>query len=959
MWAICNLMFLIFLLFFQEGTMAFSDSETRINHLPQNGLLLEKGWKYMPGDNPDWALPEWDDRHWQNIDPTLDIHDLPMLWKNNIGWLRIGFSIEDSTLRQESLALLVAQTGASEYYLNGRLIGKLGHISSQPEKVRAVSPPFGEFISFNPGVEQKQVLAVRFALQKNIPYIVFAGRPNRAVALSVIDARGISHLIRNYPFIWDYIKLSIFFIMALLHLSLFWFTPKRKANLYIFIFSLLSMFTSIFYVIAYQHVPLAAEKMFFLILIVGIYNASSLFFLIAIYSSFGRHRGIIFYTLIGTCFISLLVMIMIYYSGWYFSLIIYPMLTYLESARIAVLARRKNIIGAGVVSFGAISFLLLYPIANAFFFGLLQDVPSGILGHLTFNLGILSLPISLSIYLATEAGFTSRSLEMKLVEVKQLSEKAILQERENRQLQELDGIKSRFFANISHEFRTPLSIIRGVVEKLRKNNLPSSVEQDLDTINRNANRLLQMINQLLDLSKLEAGKLELQLKSGDLTNLLKLWANTFASLFESKNIAYHYTVPLQPAFVLFDEEKLELIINNILSNAAKFTPPKGEVSFTATVQKTDNQSCLLQMIVQDTGIGILSSQLPRIFERFYQSDNSITRQYEGTGIGLALVKEIVDLHGGQVKAESWEGKGSIFTVQIPLKLADIQEFELLNLPETMAEDKGEELKSDDKRKPKHQKHVLIVEDNAELRHFIHEYISESYDVIEAENGLEGFKKATETIPNLIISDIMMPGLDGISLCRKLKEDPRTSHIPIILLTAKTNDESKIEGLKTGADEYLIKPFSAEELLLRVNNLIRQQQKFKEKFSQSITLNPGEVSVASVDEQFLQRVLKVMDEHSANAEFDVVAFSREVGMSKAQLNRKLSALVDQSPGEFIRTFRLKKAANLLKQNHGNIAEIAFMVGFSSPNYFTKCFHDHYGVAPSEYMLSGSTTESPIS
>ena len=204
--------------------------------------------------------------------------------------------------------------------------------------------------------------------------------------------------------------------------------------------------------------------------------------------------------------------------------------------------------------------------------------------------------------------------------------------------------------------------------------------------------------------------------------------------------------------------------------------------------------------------------------------------------------------------------------------------------------------------------------------------------------MEGFEKAAKSVPDLIISDIMMPGLDGISLCRKLKEDQRTSHIPIILLTAKSEDESKIEGLKMGSDDYMIKPFSAEELLLRVNNLIRQQQKFKEKYSQYITLDPGEMTVASVDGQFLQRVLKVVGEQSVNPEFDVDVFGREIGMSKTQLNRKLSALVDQSPGEFIRTFRLKKAANMLKQHHGNVAEIAYMVGFSSPNYFTKCFHD---------------------
>jgi DNA-binding response OmpR family regulator len=245
--------------------------------------------------------------------------------------------------------------------------------------------------------------------------------------------------------------------------------------------------------------------------------------------------------------------------------------------------------------------------------------------------------------------------------------------------------------------------------------------------------------------------------------------------------------------------------------------------------------------------------------------------------------------------------------------------------------------------------ILVIEDNMDLRRFIAGFLSESYHVQEAADGKDGYSSAIETIPDLIISDIMMPGMDGISLCHKLKQDERTGHIPIILLTAKADEQSKLDSLSTGADDYLTKPFSAEELLMRVHNLIRQRHKLKEKYSKALTWQPTQIATASADEQFLQKALSIMEENIGNTEFDVDAFSRSIGMSRAQLNRKLSALLDQSPNEFIRTMRLKRAAALLSQQKGNIAEIAFMVGFSNPNYFTKCFRDYYGLAPSEYLV----------
>ncbi len=962
MWATCKICLLLLLLSAQSWANTSGDAAIRLSQLPVEGLLLNRGWKYMPGDNPDWAAPSYNDQHWATLDPTQDIHDIPALWNSHIGWFRLQIFL-DSTLLQQSLALLIEQTGASEIYLNGRLIGTYGKIGQKPEQVEAAIPPFGEFISLQPNGENRLVLAVRFALQKDIPYMLFVGNPNRALALKVMEMGGVTRLMRNEVYFLDYVKAGIFFIMVLLHLVLFWFSSNRKANLYFFIFSAMSMVNYLLHAINTQHVQVATPKMLLLIFYSSLYVGSAFFFLLATYSVFKQPRGPVFWILTGAFCLSIPVFLWSYRTGWMLSLVLYPILAFLESARIALLAHRKKIRGARVVTWGAIAFLVFYPLFHCIFFGLLPAGPNSVFQHLTFNLGILGLPVSISIYLATEASFTSRSLQAKLVEVQQLSEQALQQEREKLHLQELDELKSRFFTNISHEFRTPLSLIRGTVEKLKKKDDTASERQiDYQVIDRNAGRLLQMISQLLDLSRLEVGKLALHPQPKDVSRLLKVLGGSFASLFESKGITYRYTVPLQPVWVQLDSEKLSHIVNNLLSNAAKFTPPGGEVSFSATVQITDDQTCLLKIHVQDTGIGISAAQLPHIFDRFYQADNSATRRHEGTGIGLALVKELVQLHGGQIQTESMEGKGSTFTIHIPLTLvstedADLQEKEINigKLPAAVTADSTLETDKPSSNRRPISGHILVVEDNADLRRFIAGYLSESYAVTEAENGMEGYRKAIETIPDLVISDVMMPELDGASLCQRLKDDERTSHIPVILLTAKADAGSKMRGLGMGSDDYLIKPFSAEELVLRVDNLVEQRQKLKEKFSRSLTLQPALVSVTSADERFLQKALSVMEENISNPDFDVEAFSRAIGMSRAQLNRKLTALVNQSPNEFIRTIRLKRAASLLQQHGGNVGEIAFMVGFTSPNYFTKCFRDYYGVAPTDYLLSDTATE----
>jgi len=552
---------------------------------------------------------------------------------------------------------------------------------------------------------------------------------------------------------------------------------------------------------------------------------------------------------------------------------------------------------------------------------------------------------------------------------------------EAQKFQEIDHLKSRFFANISHEFRTPLTLILGVIHKLVKRPDTGLFQADFEVMQRNASRLLQLINQLLDLAKLEAGGLKLEANRGDIVRFLRRIFASFASIGEAKEIQLLFNnVPItgeagSPAiYVYFDRDKLEKVFYNLFSNAFKFTPNDGYISVAVSVGNADlplnllpvedrgvgsptDGSQIVEIRVSNTGPGIPAEKLPFIFDRFYQADDANTRQYEGTGIGLALVKELVDLHSGEVMVESTVDEKTTFIVRLPLGKSHLGKDEItgeteddmnvLNLekpfPETAITSPEEEPENESSDKTL----ILLIEDHSDLREFIREHLAPEYAVIGAENGREGLKKAKETIPDLVISDIMMPEMDGYMLCEALKTDIKTNHIPVILLTAKAATEDKLEGLETGADDYLVKPFNPEELKVRVRNLIRLRQQMREKFSAEMLLKPSEVTVPSTQKIFLEKLTAIIEEHIDNEDFSVEMLGDEIGMSRVHLHRKIRAITNQSPSEFIRNFRLQRAAELIKQDAGNIAEIAYMVGFNSQAYFTRSFQEAFGCSPSEY------------
>lgn len=542
------------------------------------------------------------------------------------------------------------------------------------------------------------------------------------------------------------------------------------------------------------------------------------------------------------------------------------------------------------------------------------------------------------------------------------------------QLQEMDEIKSRFFANISHEFRTPLTLILGLVKKQIANADRPPDPRDSDTMVRNAGRLLQLINQLLDLSKLESGEARLQAVKDDLVLFVKNATAQFESMATDKGISLTFNgrkleePRLTPAIEhYFDPSKMHKVLNNLLSNAIKFTKAGERVAVEIeTLPAPESAPQLVSISVTNTGTEIPEDKLPHVFDRFYQADSANNREYEGTGIGLALVKELVEMHRGTVRVSSKMGR-TTFTVELPRGKDHLQEGEIAEMQNGFLEEvlleppsgngrpmdvPGAEAVTAEIPDDTDQLEILIVEDNTDLRSFIRGILREEFQVTEAIDGIDGLAKATANVPDLIISDVMMPRMDGYDLCAQLKSDERTNHIPVILLTAKAARENKLEGLGKGADDYLIKPFDEQELRVRIRNLIDIRKKLQQKYRHGLSLEPDAVAVPPAQQKFLENLKAVIEENIDNERFGVEDMEKEIGMSRSQIHRKLKALTGQPLTTFIRNYRLHRAADLLKQDAGNITEIAFQVGFNSQTYFSSSFQELFGCSPSEYKRNHS-------
>ena len=529
-----------------------------------------------------------------------------------------------------------------------------------------------------------------------------------------------------------------------------------------------------------------------------------------------------------------------------------------------------------------------------------------------------------------------------------------------KKLHELDMMKLRFYTNISHEIRTPLTLILGPLEKLKNNTLPTTeLKGHVDVMHRNATQLHQLINQLLDFRKLETGNLKLILSRGDLVSYLAGIVDSFGKYAEEKEIELKFTSLKKEIATNFDADKVAKIMNNLLSNAFKFTGKGGKISVNLSLVFDSGENELagesierriIEISVKDTGIGISEANLDKIFTRFFQIGQEGKQTGTGTGIGLALTKELVKLHNGKIFVLSKPGKGSKFTVQLPYE--EVLVSEMLEQAESINNNELQQVIQVNEEHLTEQissglKIMLLVDDNADVRYFVKSHFSSSYHVIEAENGLEGWNMALKTIPDIIISDVMMPDMDGFELCRKIRKDERTSHIPMLLLTALGSREHEIEGLGFGADDYITKPFDLVILQTKVENILTVRQSLKQKYAGEMMLQPSNITLSSPDERFLQKAMKVIEDNISDPDLDIERFASEIGVSRMQLYRKLNALTEMTVKEFIRNIRLKRAAQMLVQKKLNISEVAYAVGFKDLSHFRKCFRQEFGMNASEY------------
>ncbi|HEV8285146.1 MAG TPA: two-component regulator propeller domain-containing protein [Chitinophagaceae bacterium] len=524
------------------------------------------------------------------------------------------------------------------------------------------------------------------------------------------------------------------------------------------------------------------------------------------------------------------------------------------------------------------------------------------------------------------------------------------QRREAERAHAIEQLKTKFFTNVSHEFRTPLSLIISPLDKIIKNTPDEDQKKQLNLIHRNAKRLLNLVNQLLDFRKIEVQGLKLHRSIGDIVKFAEDISYSFLDIAEKKKIQFSFSSNIDNLEIYFDKDKIEKILFNLLSNAFKYTHDNGSVSVTLiyTPRSAGKEEATLAIEVQDNGIGIPADKHERIFERFFQTDVPESMVNQGTGIGLAITKEFVKLHNGIITVKSEPEKGTCFTVVLPAR--KIYEPVIRSTVQSTPIEDAEQIIFEESQNTGKKKTILIVEDNEDLRFYLKENLKGQYHIEEAINGKDGWEKIKLMNPDLVVSDIMMPLMDGIELARKIKTDTLTAHIPVILLTAMGSEEKQIEGFHAGVNDYITKPFTFEILASRIKNLLAQQKLLQKRFQKQIEVNPSEVTVTPVDEKFLRQALEVVEKFIGEPEFSVEDFSREMCMSRVALYKKILSLTGKAPLEFIRSMRLKRAAQLLEKSGMNVSEIAYEVGFNNPKNFTKYFKEEFKVLPSQYVTT---------
>jgi signal transduction histidine kinase/CheY-like chemotaxis protein/AraC-like DNA-binding protein/ligand-binding sensor domain-containing protein len=526
---------------------------------------------------------------------------------------------------------------------------------------------------------------------------------------------------------------------------------------------------------------------------------------------------------------------------------------------------------------------------------------------------------------------------------------------EKEKSEELTQMKLRYFTNISHDFLTPLTIISCLIDDVEITYRDKITQ--LDSMRSNISRLKRLLQQILDFRKIESGNMKLNISTGDIAGLIReLCFSSFLPLMRKKNINFTFNATPSRIDAYFDPDKVDKIIYNLLSNACKYTPPNGDVSLDLKESAGDNTR-FLTIKVSDTGIGISKDDLANIFTRFYS--NNINKSGESNGIGLNLTKDLVEIHKGSIYAESEIEKGSVFTVTIPIDKSSYNGVGVSHADTIIRQGRGMDIASDSSIEESREKHIsttghktdvtiLLVEDNKELIELMRHILSTHYNIVTAKNGIEALNVVKDNKTDIIISDVLMPEMDGLELCREIKKDLKTSHIPIILLTAKNNTQDRIDCYNAGADGYITKPFDLKVLEARINNFIATKKIRQEEFKSDMNINLSALYVPSIDEQFLTNAIKIIEDNLLEPDFDVITLSEKLNMSKSSLYRKLKSMTDLSPSDFIRNIRLKQACLLLKNKTITVSEVAYAVGFSDPKYFSICFKNEFNTTPSDFQ-----------
>jgi signal transduction histidine kinase/ligand-binding sensor domain-containing protein/DNA-binding response OmpR family regulator len=540
-----------------------------------------------------------------------------------------------------------------------------------------------------------------------------------------------------------------------------------------------------------------------------------------------------------------------------------------------------------------------------------------------------------------------RQFELKQDKIE--AERKVAKEREEaRRMHELDLIKIKFFTNVSHEFRTPLSLIISPIDNLIKNNEKPEQEQQLLLIKRNGRRLLNLVNQLLDFRKMEFKELKLNLAKSDIIQFIRDVCSSFTDMANQNHIGYLFDSEVDTLITKFDHDKIERVLFNLLSNSFKFTSAGEHISVFISLSRDEDvldDQQILEIKIMDTGIGISKEKQEKIFERFFQDNLPEGLLNQGSGIGLSITREFIKMHNGDINVESEPGDGSCFTIRLPI---GIECDKVVSVPDQNKQvnnlSKNGEHVLDSGKKPV----VLLIEDNDDLRFYLKDNLKHSFHIIEAVNGKDGWQKTLALHPHLIVSDVSMPEMNGLDLCKKIRQDNRTAHIPIILLTALIREEDQLAGTANGANDYITKPFNFEILLSKINGLLLMQQTLKKTYQKQVDIQAENISIVSEDEKFLKNTLSCIEKNITNPNFSVEELSRQMSLSRVSLYKRLLALTGKSPVDCIRTIRLKRAVQLLEKSRLSIANVAYEVGFNNPTYFSKVFKEEYGTLPSEYV-----------